>query len=123
MKTLSATPLLITVLVDTPLFTERVLLNGQNYTLRFDYSEREGRFYLDILDDSGDAIVCGIKLVENWELLRKVSDSRRPPGELYAWDSTRTGPPDLRDLGRRVRLIYYPTVDVSSTSSGQASGG
>lgn len=98
-------------MLDTPLFTERVRLNGLDYGLRFDYSAREGRFYLDISDAVGSAIALGIKVVENWNLLRKVSDSRRPAGELYAWDPNKVGPPDLFDLGRRVRMLYFPAID------------
>ncbi len=103
-------PIEIPVALDTPLFTQRITLDGQEYILRFDWNGREGRWYLDIGDVDENWIVTGLKIVANWPLTRRCVDIRKPPGDLYAVDfsSQRGEPPILPELGRRVRLLYFP---------------
>lgn len=107
-----STPLEIPIAVDVPLYTERVTLDGKEYLLRFDWNGREGRWYLDIGTVSEVWILRGLKLVANWPLLRKSVDPRKPPGSLMAVDFSDSGgePPDFYDLGRRVKLLYFPAA-------------
>ncbi len=102
-------PVEVPVSPDTPLYTERVTLDGQEFLFRFDWNGREGRWYLDVGDIDEAWIVTGIKIVANMPLLRRCVDPRRPKGILMAIDlSTQKGePPDLTDLGRRVKLFYF----------------
>lgn len=101
---------------DTPLFTVRVQLDGTDFLLGFNYTEREDRFYLTVNDSTGSPIVGGLKVVENWPLLSRTSDSRRPLGDLFALDTIGEGPPGLHDLGpgRRVSFLYVPLLPVST---------
>lgn len=102
-------PVEIPLATDTPLFTQRVTLDGQEYTIRLDWNGREGRWYLDVGDVDEAWIVTGIKLVADWPLLRRCADSRKPPGDLLAVDMSGAGePPNLPQLGRSVKLIYFP---------------
>lgn len=102
-------PLEIPLSLDTPLYTERVTLDGREYLLRFDWNGREGRWYLSIGTITEVWIRRGIKVVANWPLTRKSVDLRLPPGHLFAMDLTSNGePPDFYDLGRRVKLFYFP---------------
>lgn len=108
---MSADPVEVPVSLDVPLYTERVTLDGQEYLLRFDWNGREGRWYLDIGDVSENWIVRGVKLIADWPLLRRCVDPRRPPGTLMAVDFSGAGePPSLSDLGRSVKLIYFPVT-------------
>lgn len=106
---MSGDPLEIPVSVDVPLYQIRTTLDGSEYLFRFDWNGREGRWYFSLADINESWIVTGVKIVCNWPLLRRVTDKRRPPGELMATDFTSTGePPGFVDLGRRVKLLYFP---------------
>ena len=103
-------PIEIPVFADTPLYKLRINLDGQDYIFRFDWNARTERWYLDIGTASEQWIVTGLKLVADWPILRRVSDPRRPPGNLMAVDLSplQGEPPNLSDLGSRVKLIYIP---------------
>jgi hypothetical protein len=95
-------------------------LDGRDYTLRFLFNQREGKWYMSLSDESDDSIVHGVKIVPLISLLRKVTDARRPPGVLMARDTTAADidfgagekvadlDPGLNDLGARVLLFYFP---------------
>ena len=100
-------------------------LDGSDFILRFLFNQREAKWYLDIADKDGVAIVNGIKIVVGISLLRKVTDARRPPGLLTAMDTTVRDiedfaagdqslqiDPGLNDLGAGVILIYYPRAEL-----------
>lgn len=103
-------PLEIPLPVDTPLFTMSVILDGQSYNLQLDYCEREFRWYLSILTIDGIRLASGIKVIADWPLLRQAVDERLPPGILMSADVSGSGgeSPEFADLGRRVKLWYYP---------------
>ncbi len=73
-----------------PDYTQRTSLDGREYVLRFIYNEREQRWYLDLFDGDETPLALGLKLVANWNLLRRETDARLPPGELYAIDLSGT---------------------------------
>lgn len=91
---------------DTPLFDLRVTLDGQEYLLTFDWSERAGRWYMSIQDLSGVYLARGIKLISNWPLLRQRSNPALPPGNLFVYDPLEGDAPGFTDLGRTVILAY-----------------
>jgi hypothetical protein len=94
----------------TPLYTQRVTLEGRDYLLRFDWNGREGRWYLDVGTVDEVWIVTGVKVICNWPLFRTLTDDRKPPGYLMAADLSPEGgePPGFYDLGQRVKLLYFP---------------
>lgn len=109
-----ADPISIPLSLDTPLYSQRTVLDGKEYTLRFDWNGREGRWYLSLyLSDTGRAIVRGLKVLADWPLLTGVTDVDKPPGILLASDNSPQGgePPGFQDLGRRVTLLYFPLAD------------
>lgn len=115
-------PKQIQLFPDTPLYTMRATLNGQAYTLRFDYAQREDRWYLSLYDAAGLPIRKGIKITSNVSTLRLTAfDARAPKGFLTFSDVTaETGgagePPAYADLGRRVTLLYFARLpDVAET--------
>jgi hypothetical protein len=95
---------------DNPSFSQRVSLSGTDYVLRFDYNGRENRWYLDVFDTADSPIVRGVKLIPEWPLLRRVADSRKPPGHLvctnYSGNKSGLTPPGFSDLGRSFGLVY-----------------
>jgi hypothetical protein len=105
-----ADPVEIPVALDTPLYTQRVTLDGREYQLRFDFAEREDRWYLSILDVTGNMLASGIKLVGDWPLVRTHLNPALPQGLLIAADFSplEGAPPGFSDLGRRVLLVYIP---------------
>jgi hypothetical protein len=98
----------IPVALDVPLYNERVTLDGKEYLLAFDYSERENRWYLSVSDVNEKLLASGIKLVSNWPLLDQKADPGLPPGVLFAFDPLELegDAPGFQDLGRGVTLIY-----------------
>lgn len=104
-------PLEIPIALDTPLYTERVTLDGREYLFRFDWNGRENRWYFSIGTVQPEAwLARGIKIVAEFPLTRRFTSEAMPPGSIIAHDfSNQKGePPAFQDLGRRVRLFYYP---------------
>jgi hypothetical protein len=85
----------------------QVTLEGRLYTLRLAWNIRAEAWFLSVYDSAGSAVLEGKKVVADWDLLRTVVDSRRPPGQLLALDLEGTGEaPGLAELGERVILVY-----------------
>lgn len=96
--------------LDTPLFTIKVMLTGVDYILRFDYQERQDRWYFGLYTAENEPILVGRKVVCGWDVLRTCALSTRPPGQLFFLSSDDQRPPGLTALGRTAILIY---VDAS----------
>lgn len=94
-------------------WTQRTALDGRDYQLTLDWSQREGKWRLDLADQDGVAIRSGIALVVNWQLLAGVTDTRRPPGELVLVDTMgRAEDPGFADLGSRFVLLYFAAAEL-----------
>ncbi len=104
---MSAAPVQIPVPSGVPLFDMRIILDGTEYQLRFDWHDREKRWYLDVLDSQGLVITAGIKLVPNWTLYDRETLPNSPPGNLMSYDFEFL-PPQLADFGQRSFLFYFP---------------
>lgn len=89
-----------------PAISQEIELDGRLYGLALRWNEREEVWYLTLSDQAGAPIVAGVRVVVDWDLLRKCVDARRPPGTLMAVDSTGEGDPGLSDLGDRVKIVY-----------------
>lgn len=99
---------------DKPFSSVRVTLDGADYVVRLEWNMRLG-WLLALADQDGDPIFAPKRLLPDWNLLRFVTDDRRPRGRLWAWDTSGTGePPGYDELGesRRVRLTYTPEADL-----------
>lgn len=103
-------PILLPLFVDTPLYTERVTLDGVEFTLRFDYSGREDRWYFAVYDAAGAKVRSGMKITSNWNTLRLCQNEGRPAGVIVFSDprAPNTAAPSFAELGRRVLLFYLP---------------
>lgn len=91
---------------------QRTKLNGVGYELGFRWNARAGAWYLDLYDDGGTALFTGRKITVNNDLLGRSRPDGFPPGILWAQDGAEVPTePGLRDLGSRVLLVYFATVD------------
>jgi len=99
-----------------PYSTQRTDLEGKGYILLFDYSTREGCWYLSIRDIGGTPLASGLKMVCNWPLTYRLPNPGLPPGHLIV--TTRIAaddsPPGLLDLaeGGRCELTYVTSHHV-----------
>lgn len=104
----------IPVTSDSPIYQQLTTLDGQDYNLTFHYNSRDFSWYLDIADLQRVPILTGIRLVVDWDLLRRCVDARRPPGILIANDLSGAGlDPGPDDLGTRVELLYFEAAEVA----------
>ena len=89
-------------------FEIEVELDEITYTIDFKYNNRESRWYIDVLLQSGERLVSGAKVVTNFPLLRYFGlDRRHPLGDLIAADfRTPDAPPNLAELGEEVPVNY-----------------
>ena len=89
-------------------WTQRTQLNGVEYLLTFDWSQRDGHWSLSIDDADGNPLHTGLVLVTGLELLGQLAGVRRVPGGLIVIDTTGANAlePGFRDLGGRFALGY-----------------
>jgi hypothetical protein len=83
-------------------------LDGVNYGIETYYNTRAGAFFLNLLDEDGNILKAGIKVVVSFPLTGfRDTDPRMPPGMLYAYDTSGQDlDPTLDDFGTRVLLLY-----------------
>lgn len=89
----------------------RVQLDGSEYVLRFLWQDRVKAWSVNLSDQDNVAIVTGLKLVCNLDLLRKYThDARTPRGLLVARHAPGTiDVASFADLQTgTVELLYYP---------------
>lgn len=95
---------------DTPFSSRRVTLDGAEFILRLEWNMRGG-WYIGLSDQAESVIFAPRKLVPNWDLLRYVTDSRRPRGQLYCLDMSGAGArPEYDSLGSTHQLVYIPAA-------------
>lgn len=113
-------PVIVPVFPGEPLYQERVRLEDRDYIFRFDWSNREKRFYVSIFDQDEEPLLQGLKVTPNWDLLsRHHSNPIVPSGSLIPVDLESGGvPPTFDDFGVRVRMFYYTSdEDISEFST------
>lgn len=97
-----------------PYFTEDVLLDNAAYRFLFLWNTRASRWTMSVYSVSDVAIVEGIPIALDQELLGQYPDRGLPPGELWAVDGSGT----LQDIARNdlalgtVQLVYVPEAEV-----------
>lgn len=88
-------------------WTQRTILDGVPYVLRFRWNARMSRWTMTLSDENGNLLRGGIVLVIDTPLLRSRTPDM-PPGQLVCVDTSgRREPAGLEDLGSRVLLKYY----------------
>lgn len=95
-------------------YEQTVTLDGTDYLLRFEWCERERRWYMDLETLDGTVLATAIKVCADRPLTQRLTNDVRPAGMLWCIDRTGQGAdPDLRDLGRRCLIMYVDGADVA----------
>ncbi len=101
-----------------PFYDFSVVLEGATYQFDVKWNQRDGAWYFDLLDEEGNAIRHGVKIVLGAALAGRVAADDRLPGLLQAFDtsgaSTDAG---IDDLGSRVVVVYYTAAEVAAGES------
>lgn len=96
-----------------PAWTQEVLLDNVNYQIRAIWNDLYEYWTLDFLTESGALIMAGLKLMPNWELIRRYGNEDLPPGALTCFTitgrNTRIDYDDLMD--GNAMLIYEPVEE------------
>lgn len=90
-------------------YVETVSLDGTAYVLTFFFNTREETWHLSVASADGTALVSGLSLVPEWNLLGKsLATDGIPPGLLFVFAQGDDAPPDLAELGADLRceLLY-----------------
>ena len=106
-------PLIVPVFPGEPLYQERVKLEGRDYIFRFDWSNREERYFMSIKDHDETNRLIGLKVIAKWGFLILTKfNAALPPGDLIAIDLESGGePPTFNDFGTRVKLYYFESTE------------
>lgn len=122
-STSGAQAFVIPVLPGVPSQRLRVTLDRREYVLDVRWSMREAKWYLDIRDSNGAAIIMGIKIVTGgYSLLARYRSSalapKLPAGDLMI-DDGRANPtdPTLEELGASAQLTYSNAAMVAAIAA------
>lgn len=85
-----------------PVWDLTFTLGDSEYRFLYTYRERQDRWYLDVFDAQGSAIVRGHKLTHGVVFL----------GRIMCVDQAGDTSPGYEDLGRRHRVIYMEDEDI-----------
>lgn len=92
-------------------FKIRVILEGIQLVLRLDWVERDLRWTISIFDAQETALVVGLPMNINTELIARFEIDGLPPGKLFLYDSSGGWAEAGRDdLGDRAKLLYQNSV-------------
>lgn len=83
-------------------------LDGAVFRFKFKYNSREETWYFNILDENNAILRAGLKVVNEWDLLRLwAAWTGRPEGNLLTINlGDVAAPPSLEELGEDVVLVY-----------------
>ncbi len=105
----------IPITADEPHQRFEVDLEGATFVLVLDWNQREGFWYASLELPDGTQLLDGRKVVLGVPMFRRLTDPRRPPGDLVFID---TSGADLEagrlDLGTRVVAVYLDRADIDA---------
>lgn len=89
-----------------------VSLAGDVFRILIRYNGRDDRYYLSIFDEDDDPIVESVRVVVDHPLLARVSDVRRPKGDLFASNVGGGDHASFGKLGDTIDLVFVPYEDL-----------
>lgn len=108
----------VPVFLDVQFYTYTAQFEGESYRFVFSYNTRSASWYMDVADDNDILIIAGQRLSNDFPLAR-TRDTRMPPGMFVAISlEDDNSDPQLADLGRRVKLLYFESNELPSPSVG-----
>ena len=106
-------PFLTTPETVVPFMTQRVALDGVDYFVRIEWNMRSG-WYLGLSDAKGVVIFHPKKLVADRDIMRSVTDARRPPGKLALIDLSGRGlEVAYEGLGSTHKIAYFSEAEIA----------
>lgn len=83
-------------------------LSGTMYQLAFDFNDRDSAWYMTIRDTAGNMLRSGIRVVVNYDLLKRWVGTTVPAGELAVFDRREVPVDPTEDgLGLDALLTYH----------------
>lgn len=99
--------LIIPVRADLPAYKFQIDLEAKLYTFKFRYNERMDRWVMDIADENENALLSGIAILTDWDLIGRFKNDALPPGTFLAMDESGERKYAAReDLGNDIKLFY-----------------
>lgn len=103
-------------LLSLPLFNDvthydySIELEGVTYQFEFRWNARDASWYLSVMTADGEPLLLGRRMVIGSDLLVRLRDARRPPGQLFLLDTSgEDREAGQYDLGVRAQLYYLET--------------
>lgn len=98
-----------------PFFTELVTLDRVSYKLKFTWNHRCEFWSLDVLDSADNILIAGVKIVLDFDILRRYSKTELPHGVLLAIREG-LGLDNLKfdELGNNANIIYITEAEYES---------
>jgi len=94
-------------------FEFEIDLEGESFFFRFEWNDRAGSWFFDVLTVDQEPLVSGVKVVLGIPLLNRYRDPRLPLGMLEAIDTSDSGAEAaFADLGDRVLLLYTLSSEI-----------
>jgi hypothetical protein len=92
-----------------PRFKIRTILDDLELVLKFDWNDRAQRYQMSIYDSNESALIEGICLNVDTELLKRFTIDGVPKGHLVLYDTSGLHEEaGIGDLGDRCKLVYKP---------------
>lgn len=108
----------VTEIPTTTLFPNYVVevdLDGVFFKLAFKFNERDDAWFLDILDPADTPLRNGLKIVNEWDILRLWQEATRPDGTMITVnEGDIVDPPTLNQLGAEVILTYLDASEIAA---------
>jgi hypothetical protein len=101
--------------LDVPYYEFEVELDGVEFKMEFRFNARDDAWFMTLLDTEDTVLRAGIKIVNEWSLLRLWRDATRPAGEIVSINQGNvTEPPTLDQLGSDVLLEYLDAAEIAA---------
>jgi hypothetical protein len=82
-------------------------LDGSNYAIYMNWNDRARGWFMSLELPDGTQLMDGRRVVLSWPLLARITDPRRPPGEIVCLDTSgEDREPGRHDIGERVQVLY-----------------
>jgi hypothetical protein len=93
------------------------VLGGRSFDMKLTWLPCQSYWDLEMYSDSGEALLSGVLVQANVDMLQPYTDLRMPPGKLICHDTTnKQEMPGRNDWRERHRLVYVDPEPVESQS-------